>query len=212
MTIHPRASTKTHTHDHSHTGRNISLATQIGGTGARSSSSTSSRGPRRWNGFSLSVLGGRWKRRRARVRTEAYTAGETTYVFGITAINAVSPVCFALDPPTLVQTSIATLFRNQPSVDFIHCYGLRLLRRREYPTDVVVWLLASMFSFFPCNLWRGCSTSTRGYHRGAATHVRRQSRDSITRTMLTVGMLMFSFELFLPSITGVFLVYGEKKL
>lgn len=46
--------------------------------------------------------------------------GETTYVFGITAINAVSPVCFALDPPTLVQTSIATLFRNQPSVDFIH--------------------------------------------------------------------------------------------
>lgn len=99
--------------------------------------------------LSLSVLGGRWKRRRARVRTEAYTAGETTYVFGITAINAVSPVCFALDPPTLVQTSIATLFRNQPSVDFIHCYGLRLLRRREYPTDVVVWLPASMFSFFP---------------------------------------------------------------
>lgn len=64
-------------------------------------------------------------------------------MFGITAINAVSPVCFALDPPTLVQTSIATLFRNQPSVDFIHCYGLRLLRRRERPTDVVVWLLAS---------------------------------------------------------------------
>lgn len=52
--------------------------------------------------------------------------GETTYVFGITAINAVSPVCFALDPPTLVQTSIATLFRNQPSVDFIHRSSIRL--------------------------------------------------------------------------------------
>lgn len=59
---------------------------------------------------------------RERERRGRHT-GETTYVFGITAINAVSPVCFALDPPTLVQTSIATLFRNQPSVDFIHrCY------------------------------------------------------------------------------------------
>ena len=102
-------------------------------------------------------------------------------MFGITAINAVSPVCFALDPPTLVQTSIATLFRNQPSVDFIHCYGLRLLRRRERPTDVVVWLLASTICLFFCFFFpffllfsslslslsatygKGCSTPTRGY-------------------------------------------------
>lgn len=137
VTIHPRASTKTYT-------RTLSLRGSLSGHADR------------WNDHVAAGdkvgyrVGGRVLGRRGGCGTVDRESGEkrtgeTTYVFGITAINAVSPVCFALDPPTLVQTSIATLFRNQPSVDFIHCPVPRLLPRQGVAS--LVWVYSDVFLF-----------------------------------------------------------------
>lgn len=102
VTIHPRASTKTRAQVNAHRRTTTAL---LSNRTDRTRTRRGRKGRGKQKGERREV--GHRSRTSVRVRRErerGIQPGETTYMLGITAINAVSLVCFALDPPTFPRT------------------------------------------------------------------------------------------------------------